>query len=190
LLTEAIDCIKLQTKNMNVLIKKLLFLAKYDDTSDLKNMGEPVLVYDIIKQVVKEFSMTHAERRVVFKCSTNKKIYSDSNAIKQLLWIYADNAFKYTKKENVIKFLAKDDGEYVYLIVEDNGKGIEKENIPFLFDRFYRVDKSRNSSIGGNGLGLAIAKKIVSVFDGTVYVESEPNVRTAFINKFKIYNED
>ena len=71
--------------------------------------------------------------------------------------------------------------------MEDDGPGISKENIPYVFDRFFRADKSRNREIGGSGLGLSIAQKMISVFDGEVYVESEPNVRTAFINKFKIY---
>ena len=108
---------------------------------------------------------------------------------KQLLWIYADNAFKYTCQENTVTFSAYDDGAFVYMSVADDGHGIEKDHIPFIFDRFYRVDKSRNREIGGSGLGLSIAKKLASAFDGEVYAESEPNVRTAFINKFKIYDD-
>ena len=137
---------------------------------------------------MKEFEMIHPERKVVFKGGTEKRIYADYDAIKQLLWIYADNAFKYTGPENTVTFVTSNDDEYVYLSVEDDGHGIASENIPYLFDRFYRVDKSRNREIGGSGLGLSIAKKLTAAFDGDVYVESEPDVRTAFINKFKIYN--
>ncbi len=188
ILQEAIDSIKAQTDGMNVLIKKLLFLAKYDQVSSASKCSA-VSADEVIHEVMKEFTMIHPERKVVFQGGTEKRIFADFDAIKQLLWIYADNAFKYTSEENTITFVTRNDNEYVYLSVEDNGNGISKEDIPYLFDRFYRVDKSRNREIGGSGLGLSIAKKIVSAFGGDAYVESEPNVRTAFINKFEIYND-
>lgn len=186
ILQEAIDSIKAQTESMNVLIKKLLFMAKYDQMTTFSN---PMAVspQEAAEEVMKEFKMIHPEKNVLFKGDSDKKILADMDAVKQLLWIYADNAFKYTKPENTITFAVRNDDKYVYLSVEDDGPGISKENLPYVFDRFFRADKSRNREIGGSGLGLSIAQKMISVFDGEVYVESEPNVRTAFINKFKIY---
>ena len=186
ILQEAIDSIKAQTESMNVLIKKLLFMAKYDQMTTFSN---PMAVspQEAAEEVMKEFKMIHPEKNVLFKGDSDKKIRADMDAVKQLLWIYADNAFKYTKPENTVTFAVRNDDKYVYLSVEDDGPGISKENLPYVFDRFFRADKSRNREIGGSGLGLSIAQKMISVFDGEVYVESEPNVRTAFINKFKIY---
>lgn len=186
ILQEAIDSIKAQTESMNVLIKKLLFMAKYDQMTTFSN---PMAVspQEAAEEVMKEFKMIHPEKNVLFKGGSYKKILADMDAVKQLLWIYADNAFKYTKPENTVTFAVRNDDKYVYLSVEDDGPGISKENLPYVFDRFFRADKSRNREIGGSGLGLSIAQKMISVFDGEVYVESEPNVRTAFINKFKIY---
>lgn len=186
ILQEAIDSIKAQTESMNVLIKKLLFMAKYDQMTTFSN---PMAVspQEAAEEVMKEFKMIHPEKNVLFKGDSDKKILADMDAVKQLLWIYADNAFKYTKPENTVTFAVRNDDKYVYLSVEDDGLGISKENLPYVFDRFFRADKSRNREIGGSGLGLSIAQKMISVFDGEVYVESEPNVRTAFINKFKIY---
>ena len=186
ILQEAIDSIKAQTESMNVLIKKLLFMAKYDQMTTFSN---PMAVspQEAAEEVMKEFKMIHPEKNVLFKGGSDKKILADMDAVKQLLWIYADNAFKYTKPENTVTFAVRNDDKYVYLSVEDDGPGISKENLPYVFDRFFRADKSRNREIGGSGLGLSIAQKMISVFDGEVYVESEPNVRTAFINKFKIY---
>ena len=186
ILQEAIDSIKAQTESMNVLIKKLLFMAKYDQMTTFSN---PMAVspQEAAEEVMKEFKMIHPEKIVLFKGGSDKKILADMDAVKQLLWIYADNAFKYTKPENTVTFAVRNDDKYVYLSVEDDGPGISKENLPYVFDRFFRADKSRNREIGGSGLGLSIAQKMISVFDGEVYVESEPNVRTAFINKFKIY---
>lgn len=186
ILQEAIDSIKAQTESMNVLIKKLLFMAKYDQMTTFSN---PMAVspQEAAEEVMKEFKMIHPEKNVLFKGDSDKKILADMDAVKQLLWIYADNAFKYTKPENTVTFAVRNDDKYVYLSVEDDGPGISNENLPYVFDRFFRADKSRNREIGGSGLGLSIAQKMISVFDGEVYVESEPNVRTAFINKFKIY---
>ena len=186
ILQEAIDSIKAQTESMNVLIKKLLFMAKYDQMTTFSN---PMAFspQEAAEEVMKEFKMIHPEKNVLFKGDSDKKILADMDAVKQLLWIYADNAFKYTKPENTVTFAVRNDDKYVYLSVEDDGPGISKENLPYIFDRFFRADKSRNREIGGSGLGLSIAQKMISVFDGEVYVESEPNVRTAFINKFKIY---
>lgn len=186
IMQEAIDSIKAQTESMNVLIKKLLFMAKYDQMTAFSNPTE-VSPQEVAEDVMKEFEMIHPEKKVVFKGGSDKKILADMDAVKQLLWIYADNAFKYTRPENTVTFSVRNDDKYVYLSVEDDGPGISKENLPYVFDRFFRADKSRNREIGGSGLGLSIAQKMISVFDGEVYVESEPDVRTAFINKFKIY---
>ena len=183
---EGIDSIKAETENMNVLIKKLLFLAKHENASGF-NKFTAVSAQEVLNEVYKEFNIIHQDRKAVFNCQTNCMLYADFNAVKQLLWIYADNAYKYTKDHNTVTFSTYNDDKYVYLAIEDDGGGISKDDIPFLFDRFYRVDKSRNKGIGGTGLGLAIAKKLVESLNGEVYVESEPNVRTAFINKFKIY---
>ena len=161
-------------------------MAKYDQMTAFSNPTE-VSPQEVAEDVMKEFEMIHPEKKVVFKGGSDKKILADMDAVKQLLWIYADNAFKYTRPENTVTFAVRNDDKYVYLSVEDDGPGISKENLPYVFDRFFRADKSRNREIGGSGLGLSIAQKMISVFDGEVYVESEPDVRTAFINKFKIY---
>jgi len=189
IMQEGIDSIKAQTESMSVLIKKLLFLAKYDNIENFINT-EIISANEVLKDVMKEFQMLHPERKVIFEGSTDKMFKADYDGMKQLLWIYADNAFKYTSSDNIITFKSYDDGQFVYLSVEDNGKGISQEDISRIFDRFYRVDKSRNRGIGGSGLGLSIAQKMVHSFNGEIMVESEPDVRTAFINRFDIYSDN
>jgi signal transduction histidine kinase len=71
-----------------------------------------------------------------------------------------------------------DIGEYVRVNIEDNGSGIPKEDLPYIFDRFYRADASRNSKKGGSGLGLAIAKKVIEDHAGTITADSELGVGT------------
>ena len=73
----------------------------------------------------------------------------------------------------------EDQGSFIQVMIRDNGKGIGKEELPFIFERFYRTDSSRNSRTGGSGLGLAIAKKIMDEHGGRIWAESELGKGTA-----------
>ena len=89
------------------------------------------------------------------------------------------NSVKYMDKENgSIVILAEDIGDSVKISVQDNGSGIDEKDIPFIFDRFYRADSSRNSKKGGTGLGLAITKKIIEDHNGTISAKSFPGKGT------------
>ncbi|WP_284120915.1 sensor histidine kinase, partial [Klebsiella pneumoniae] len=87
--------------------------------------------------------------------------------------ILLDNALKYTNKNGQIYVSCKRDGNRVVAVVRDTGIGIPKEDIPYLFDRFFRVDKMRSRSTEGTGLGLSIAKWIVDAHHGKIQVSSE-----------------
>ena len=92
------------------------------------------------------------------------------------------NSVKYLDKdEGHIHITLEDIGESVKITIADNGKGIEKENLELIFERFYRTDASRNSKQGGSGIGLAIVKKIIEQHDGRVWAESEVNEGTAIV---------
>ncbi|UZM97632.1 ATP-binding protein [Lysinibacillus sp. MHQ-1] len=77
-------------------------------------------------------------------------------------------------------------GNYACLEIADNGIGIAKDNIPFIFDRFYRVDEARNRKIGGTGLGLSISKMLLEKYNATVEVKSEVNIGTVFSLKIPL----
>ncbi|WP_341349938.1 sensor histidine kinase [Clostridium sartagoforme] len=89
-----------------------------------------------------------------------------------------ENAIKYSNNETNIKIKIYNVNDYTYIEVEDNGIGIPKEDLPRIFERFYRVDKSRAK--GGTGLGLAIVKHIVKMFNGEIFVNSTLNKGTKF----------
>lgn len=93
------------------------------------------------------------------------------------------NAVKYTEKNGKIIINLSNENNYVTIRVKDNGSGIPKEDLPYIFERFYRADKSRSRSTGGSGIGLAIVKAIVAAHDGMVSVSSELNKGTEFIVK-------
>ena len=100
--------------------------------------------------------------------------------------ILLDNAFKYTPSGESIHVSLKKHHHSMILIVRDTGVGIEAEDLPYVFDRFYRSDKSRARAEGGSGLGLAIAKWIVQAHDGEMKVFSQKNVGAEFYVKIPL----
>jgi two-component system phosphate regulon sensor histidine kinase PhoR len=99
-------------------------------------------------------------------------LYCDSEAVTQILSNLIDNAVKYTQAGGSITVGAAVDGEFAEIYVRDTGIGIPEEDLPRLFERFYRVDKARSRQMGGTGLGLSIVKHLVSAQNGTARVES------------------
>jgi two-component system sensor histidine kinase BaeS len=104
----------------------------------------------------------------------------DPGRMAQVLGNLMSNALRYTPQEGEITLSAAADGNSVYLRVQDNGAGIAPEDLPYIFDRFYRGDKSRQRQSGESGLGLAIAKSLVEAQGGSVSVESVPGEGTTF----------
>ena len=115
---------------------------------------------------------------IVEKSEKDIKLHGDKDKFLQLVLNLVENGIKYSNEGSTVKvrsFIKK--GDYI-LEVEDNGIGIPKEDMPRIFERFYRVDKSRKG--GGTGLGLAIVKHIVKIFNGEISIESELNKGSIF----------
>jgi len=106
-------------------------------------------------------------------------ILSDGTRIEQILLNLLENAISYTEK-GTITVQATRRKENLFLTIKDTGMGIPKEDIPFIFDRFHRVEKSRSRQMGGTGLGLAIVYEMVKLLKGNITVESEGGVGTEF----------
>ena len=98
-----------------------------------------------------------------------------------MIIIFIDNAIKFTPKGGSVSVFAeeRDDG-YAYISIKDTGVGIPEEDVPFIFDRFYKVDKARGGSETGTGLGLSIAWELAELHKGTILVESEVGKGTTF----------
>ena len=187
-LQESIDSILAETDHMTMLIKKLLFLAKSDQNS-LHAQKEKMSLNQVVKEIVKELGVMEVKKQIELEEKEEVEIFADPSLIKQLLWIHTENAMKYTPENGLIQFCIYKDEKYAYVSVSDNGAGLSKEDVPLIFDRFYRADKSRNKEIPGTGLGLSIAKWIADVHHGKIMVESEPQKGTTFINCFALYKE-
>ncbi len=189
ILEESIDNIKSETEHMTKLIKKLLFLAK-DEQNKKHIQKKPLLLNQVATEVLREIEILESEIKVNLVDDAPVLIFGDFDLIKQLMWIFIENGMKYTKDKNTeITVKLHSDGKNSYLTISDQGIGIPEEEIPYIFNRFYRVDKSRNQEISGTGLGLSIAQWIVKQHNGKIMVNSKENEGTEMMVVFDCYGE-
>ena len=106
-------------------------------------------------------------------------VIADAEQMKRVINNIIGNSLKYLdKKKGILNIRIKDDGDFIQVIIEDNGKGIAAKDLPYIFDRFYRTDSSRNSSKGGSGIGLSIVKKIIEDHGGRIWATSKEGIGT------------
>ena len=110
----------------------------------------------------------------------------DSLKLQQVFYNVIDNAIKYTPRGGEVRVELARAGKRAVVRVEDTGIGIPADDLPHIFDRFYRVDKARSRETGGTGLGLSIVRQIVLLHDGDIRAESEENKGTTFVIELPI----
>lgn len=177
ILEESIEIVKNETSNMTKLTEKLLFLAR-GGSNALKPVKEEFALNELIDEVVKESRIIAPEHDIINIQNDPLSINNDAEMLKQMLRAIIDNSIKFTPiggKIEITSIAAKNSAK---IIIKDSGIGIPKEDIPYIFNRFYRVDKSRVKEKGGSGLGLSIVKSIVDSYGGSISVESEPDKGT------------
>ncbi|GAB4503262.1 MAG: hypothetical protein Fur0043_02540 [Anaerolineales bacterium] len=160
--------------NMNELVQNLLDLAKID--IGLEFTREEVDVNDLISEVVEEFQPQAEAKGQALSCqeaASRPRVQGEALQLKQALRNLVGNAIKYTPADGRIQVSVEQDEKTVRIHVEDTGYGIAAEDLPFIFDRFYRARSEAIKDIEGNGLGLAIVKSIVEAHGGEVSVESK-----------------
>jgi two-component system phosphate regulon sensor histidine kinase PhoR len=179
---EFLNTIAKQVDQLTNLVGDLLELSRIESRPGLPRR---ILVDpgEIVRRVVELMAPAAAKKNQ--KISTEiapdlPLIAGDPDYLHRALSNLVDNAIKYTPEEGVIRVVSRNDGDRVAIDVSDNGIGIPKEDLPRVFERFYRVDKSRSRDMGGTGLGLSIVKHVVQAHDGTVTVESEPGKGSRF----------
>lgn len=168
-------------QHMRALTDALLELSKVDSGEFILRASEGNLA-DLVSEVVRMIEPLAEEKKVTIECSLESPTMSyDEQKIRQALINLMGNAVKYNREGGTIEVTLKGDGQGLVLTVADTGPGIAPENLPHLFERFYRVDRARKrEGRGGTGLGLAITKAIVESHGGTISVTSEPGKGTAF----------
>ena len=161
---------------MRVLVESLLTLSRGDE-------GAPMEVgrYDL-GAVGKEATETAANDRVSVKFVPNKhevRATFDRGRVMQVASILLDNAVKYTPDGGSVTVTVEEEDGGVALVVSDTGIGISEEQLPLIFERFYRADPSRSE--GGTGLGLSIARQIAEAHSGQIRAKSTPGIGSTFI---------
>ncbi|MBS4007625.1 MAG: HAMP domain-containing protein [Clostridium sp.] len=178
-LEESIAALQSESENMNHLIEELLFLAK-EDSGTLKINLEKFKISEVINEILYETNLINSTHQFINEKNEDFFINADRKLLKEAIRILIDNSIKYTPEGGLIKLNSYIKHSKSVIIVEDNGIGISKEDLPHIFTRFYRADKSRAKESGGTGLGLSIAKQIIDNHKGKISVWSELNKGTIF----------
>lgn len=172
ILDESIEAISTEAENMRRLFEQLLSLAQIDNAQTLPEY-ELFSLRPLIEDTVRDFQLISPGHRIEITTIPDKDLYADRASLQQLLRILMDNCIKYTPEEGLITVKAEQDNASTIIEVSDTGIGIAAEDLPRIFDRFYRSEKSRSKEMGGTGLGLSIARRIAEAHGGTITVSSE-----------------
>ncbi|HEX9897040.1 MAG TPA: ATP-binding protein [Dehalococcoidales bacterium] len=153
------------------------------DASELKLVIQAEDISGVIKQAVVSSQSQASDKGITLLTDLPDKLplcNIDSQRIAQVLHNLINNAATHTPREGSITISARESDKYVEVIVADTGEGIPVEELPNIFERFYRVDRSRSRRTGGSGLGLTIAKRLVEAHGGKISVQSEPGKGSRF----------
>lgn len=176
---EAIDAIIAEGEAMKNLVEQLLFLARGDNhTMRVKPVALDAT--EIAAQVLKETALVDQTHPLSADWNGSVTLTADPDLLKECLRILVDNAVKYTPEGGRITLKIRQEGTGVRLDVLDEGMGVSKEDLPHIFDRFYRADASRARQTGGSGLGLSIAERIAQCHSGHLEVVSAPGLGSKF----------
>ena len=178
-----LDIIDKEAERLTSLINDILILSNIENNNKMKN--EEFNPSEVIEDVINIFvnNLNNKEVKIEFKCKEDISLIGDRDKFYQMILNLVENAIKYSNDKVKIEINTYGNTNYYYLEIKDNGLGIPKEDLPRIFERFYRVDKSRAK--GGTGLGLAIVKHIVKMFNGEIYVKSDLNKGTKFTIKIR-----
>lgn len=185
-----------KTVEMDHLINELTFYSKID-TNRIPYTFSKLNVEDYFSDCAEEVGL-ELETRGIQLCYANYvdsdvQVIADGEQIRRVIHNIISNAIKYMDKgkgmKGIIQIRVKDVGDFVQVEIEDNGKGIAAKDLPYIFDRFYRTDVSRNSAKGGSGIGLSIVRKMLEDHGGKVWATSREDIGTIMYFVLRKYQE-
>ena len=188
-----IRTIYVKANDMDRLINELTFYSKID-TNRIPYTFSKLNVEDYFSDCAEELGLEMETRGIelVYANYVEKgvQVIADGEQIRRVIHNIVSNAIKYMEKpRGIIQLRVKDVGDFIQVEIEDNGKGIAAKDLPYIFDRFYRTDVSRNSSKGGSGIGLSIVKKIMEDHGGKVWATSRLGIGTIMYFVLRKYQE-
>lgn len=172
---KALDIIELETERLKTLINNLLRLSQIENIENVKHLVH-INVKDDLYEVINLLQPQSEKKNINITVDIEDKlntINGDRDWFRLIAINLIENSIKYTKENGYIDVNLHNYNSGIKLVIEDNGIGIPEEDIPRIFERFYKVDKSRSNTIEGSGLGLSIVKNIVKLFGGSIKIESQ-----------------
>ena len=179
-LQEGLDAISQETASMKELVESLLFLARHDKKTLLMEI-ETFSPREVLQELHREAAMVAPEDIFALSHLEEGQMEGDRSMVKQVLRILLDNAVKYTPKGGTITMGVQHVDNHFIFTVQDTGPGIAAQEVPKIFDRFYRAEGARKAQASGHGLGLSIARIIVMSHGGKIQVRSKVGTGTAFL---------
>lgn len=182
-----------KANEMNLLINELTFYSKID-TNKIPYTFSKINVFeyfaDCVEEVELELEAQNIDLAYFNYVEEDVRIIADAEQLRRVINNIISNSVKYMDKpKGYINIRVKDVGDFIQVEIEDNGKGISHKDLPFIFDRFYRTDASRNSSKGGSGIGLSIVKKILEDHGGKIWATSKESTGTVMHFVIRKYQE-
>jgi heavy metal sensor kinase len=170
-----------EIKYMSKVLEDLFVLSRSDENQVLLNYKRMDL-RDLVEEVCRHAEILAEEKdiSIVIAFLEQVKINGDEVRLRQMVWNILHNGIKYTQPGGELKVSLLEESGFALLSIQDTGIGIPEKDLPFIFDRFYRVDKARSKDEGGSGLGLSICRHIAEAHKGKIEVESKPGLGTRF----------
>ncbi len=186
--TKFLEVISSEARRMARLVTDLLILSRYDNKKIIKEESEFDLG-ELTKKCIErlKFEIEKKEHNVeCFVTANVPPVHADKYGIERVILNIISNAIKYTKEKGTIKVYVGFVYNDAYIKVIDNGIGIPEADLPRIFERFYRVDKARTREMGGTGLGLPIAKEIITQNNGSIDIKSEAGKGTEVVIRIPV----
>ncbi len=181
-LEESLQTLQKESRSMSVLIENLLRLTRSENSDSSAYPPQTIQLQGFLQEIIEDFALIYPTLEFQIDCSAQAQIQCNQEALRQILRIFIKNSITYSQQPAFVTLRWRQ--ELGQLSVEDRGWGIESADIERIFDRFYRVDKSRSRSTGGTGLGLPIAKALTRRLGLGLEVQSVVGQGTTMILKF------
>ena len=178
------EVISSNLEEINYMSKVLedLFVLSKSDENQVNLDYKPVDLRALVEEVCKHAEILAEEKniKIIIAFLEPIEIKGDEVRLRQMVWNVLQNGIKYTQQGGELKISLQNEGDFALLTIQDTGIGIPEEDLPLIFNRFYRVDKARTRDEGGSGLGLSICRQIAEAHKGKIEVESKLGLGTRF----------
>ena len=183
-----------KANEMNTLINELTLYSKIDTNKipyNFQKINVKEYFMDCVEELGLDLENQHVHMTYFNYVDDNIMIIADPEQLSRVIHNIVGNSIKYMRADNqdMISIRVNDVGDFVQVEIEDNGRGIAKKDLPYIFDRFYRADASRNSAAGGSGIGLSIVKKIIEDHGGKIWATSKEDAGTTMYFVLRKYQE-